>query len=356
MRRRSGVACCSLEPQHPRPSTRARAPHQVDAADGSGQTALHRASQPDEYGAAAQALVLLLLQRGARVDARDADGETPLHVAARHGCFETMRLLLDRGAEVDAPSRDKITPLMALVCFFGHSRDDLDEGVAVLAGRGADVNAVDADGRTPLWWAVEAGFNNHGSIRALLAAGARAKQDGGPGLIDKLLDAAHPDCPPEAGTLEVLLDAGAGASLATVGRLAEVAAPFIRSEHSYEAEALFGALPRVLAVAQRALDEDEGARVAARLAAALEAAVDADRRDVASGLRTLITGAAAEARRLEAARVAAALERRAAEAERAELLRLRAEVAALGGGGAAIAAEGAGAGEAGPRAKRARGG
>jgi hypothetical protein len=66
---------------------------------------------------------------------------------------------------------------------------------------------------------------------------------------------------------------------------------------------------------------------------------------VASGLRALITGAAAEALRLKAAREAVVEERRAAAAERAELLRLRAEVAALGGaGGSATAAAGAGGG------------
>jgi colicin import membrane protein len=204
--------------------------------------------------------------------------------------------------------------------------------------------------------------------------------------------------PPDAETIGALLDAGAGASCETVRLLAEAATACLGTDYSDEAEALFRVLPGVAAVAERALDEDEGARVAARLTAAVEA----DRRDVASGLRALITGAAAERRRLEAAREAAVeerraaaaereaaaqesraaaaqreaaeerraaaaaereaaeQERRAAAAERAELLRLRAEVAALAGGGAAVAPEGGAGGgaggEAGPLGKRARGG
>jgi hypothetical protein len=345
--------CCSLMPKHMRlyyATPIARAPYQIDAVDGLGYTALYRTSQPLEDGASVQNLPLLLLQRGARTDICDADGDTPLHNSAQDAFFGTMRLLVDHGAKVDASNHAGMTPLMVLL----QCRDDdcVAEGVRVLAGRGADVNAADADGRTPLYHAVR--LNNGDTIRALLTAGAHAKQDSGPWLIDELLDATDPRLP-DAETIEALLDAGAGASLAAVSRLAEAAAAYLGDDPG-DAEDYVGLLPRVLAAAQRALDEDVGARVAAGLAAAVEA----DRRDVASGVRSLITGAAAEARRLEAARVAAAQERRAAAAQCVELLRLRAEVATLaGGGGAAIAAEGAGGGgggEAGPLAKRARGG
>jgi hypothetical protein len=346
----------------------------------------------------------LLLQRGARVDARDADGDTPLHDAARWACIETMRRLLDRGAEVDARNDDELTPLMVLLVWHERNRVFAVKGVELLAGRGADVNAVDEDGRTPLSYAVEHACSDPDVIPALLDAGARAKQDSGPWLLDELLAAARrKGRPPSVVAIEALLDAGAGASLTTVSRLSKAATAFGEAVyHRWDLERLFNnAIPGLVTAAQRTLDEDEGARVAARLAAA----VAADRRDVASGLRALITGAAAERRRLEAARVAAAQERRAAAAaleavaqerraaaaervaaeerraaaaaerkaaaqerraaaaERAELLRLRAEVAALaGGGGAAIAAEGGGGGggggggEAGPLAKRARGG
>jgi hypothetical protein len=292
-----------------------------------------------------------------------------------------MRLLLDRGAEVKARNDDKLTPLLALLREDEHEHDDVAKCVQVLVGGGADVNAVDEDGRTPLAHAVVHGFDDVNAVCALLHAGAR----GGPELIDAVLDDADDSgIPPNVETLDALLDAGAGASFDAVSRLAEAATDFLGTRFSGQAEACLAAIPRVLSAAERALDDDEGARMAARLAAAVEA----DRRDVASGLRALITGAAAERRRLEAAREAAAQERhaaaaervaaeerraaaaaereaaaqerRAVEAERAELLRLRAEVEALaGGGGAAIAAEGAGGGgggEAGPLAKRSRGG
>jgi uncharacterized protein len=365
-----GVLLAGAQDLTPTPTP---ASHQVDAVDKAEQTALHCACLPYEDGAAAQAVVLLLLQPRARVDVRDAAGETPLHIVARHGCFEIMRLLLDHGAEVDARDRDAWTPLVSLLrCCGDWCCDEDSEGavtkcVQVLAGRGADVNAVDSDGRTPLYHAVAAGHDHPDAIHALLAAGARAEQDTGPVLIDKLLDVTDPE-PPDAETISALLAAGAGASFETVSRLAEAALDGIPL--SEEAEGYMTAILGTLAAAQRALDEDVDARVSAGLAAAVEA----DRRDVASGLRALITGAAAERRRLEAAREAmveerraaavereaAAQERRAAAAERAELLRLRAEVAALaGGGGAATAAEGAGGGggcEAGPVVKRAKGG
>jgi ankyrin repeat protein len=297
----------------------------VEAVDGWGLTALHRAAaacgdyeHDDRDPEAAVALSELLLQRGARVDARDRGGETPLHGAAGCWYFAAMRLLLDHGAEVDARGVRGRTPLMALFeatgDFEGLSAAD---GIQLLAGRGADANAVDDDGRSPLSFASGHGDTDADAVRALLAAGARLERENGPQLIEELLaPAAH--APPGAalarktmGAIHALLDAGTAVSLRNVRTLAEAAAGFLVNEPDAEdAEALVGAIPRVLAAVERALDEDVDARVAARLAAAVEA----DRRDVASGLRALITGAAAEARRLEAARAALAQAEQAAAA------------------------------------------
>jgi ankyrin repeat protein len=293
----------------------ARLPWQVDAVNGRGRTAMHVIAtacwgfyESASATAAMVAVTELLLQRGACVDARDQDGETPLHGAARCWDLEAMRLLLDRGAEIDARDGQGRTPLMVL---FEGSGDV--EGVSApdafrfLASRGADANAVDASGRSPLSHACGHEDTDADTVPALLAAGARVGRDNGPQLIDELIaaaaDADHPDMGQRVGAIDALIDAGAGVSFANVSALAEAAAGRVDED-------LMGAVPRVLAAAQRALDEDEGARVAARLAAAVEA----DRRDVASGLRALITGAAAETRRLEAARAALAQEERAAAA------------------------------------------
>jgi hypothetical protein len=296
-------------------------PWQVEAVDGQRQTALHRAAAGrcgflDGDPAAAAAVTELLLQRGARVDARDCDGETPLHCASRYWCLASMRLLLDHGAEVDACDGQGRTPLMAM--FGGAQLEEFAEcpaaeGVELLAGRGADANAVDEAGRSPLMHACGLPDTDEDTVCALVDAGARVGRDNGPLLIDEVLAAsARANEPPSLGAIYALIDAGAGASLSNVRALAEAAEGFVD-------EALMGAVPGVLAAAERALDEDEGARVAARLAAAVEA----DRRDVASGLRALITGAAAEARRLEAARAALEEERRAAAAEREALAQER---------------------------------
>jgi hypothetical protein len=297
-------------------------PWQVEAVDNLQQTALHHAAAAcEDYGnpEAAAAVSQLLLQRGARVDARNQVGAVPLHASARNWYLEAMRLLLDHGAEVDALDDMGRTPLMAAV-----ARSTVYEGesaassVQLLAGRGADVDAVDSDGRSALSHACGNAFTDADTVRALLAAGARVGRANGPLLIDELLAAAGADKLPDLGVIDALIGAGAGVSPSNVRRLAEAAARVVGEavldgeEGAAEAaQAFVVALPRVLAAAQRALDEDEGARVAAKLAAAVEA----DRRDVANGLRALITGAAAEARRLEAARAASAQESGAPAAE-----------------------------------------
>jgi hypothetical protein len=318
------VAGCLLNPESLR-LARARA-CQVEAVDGRGQTALHCAAARGHHelstpAAAAAAVVELLLQRGARVDARDRDGAVPLHGAARRGFLKAMRLLLDHGAEVNARDDVASTPLIALFNSpYGFDGLSAVESVELLASRGADACAVDLEGRSALNHACGRIDTNAATLRGLLAVGARVRRDDGPQLIDELLAAAaDAGMPPAVGAIDVLMKAGAGASLGSGRALAEAAARFFDASFPEDAEALVRAVPRVLAAAQRALDEDEGARVAARLAAAVEA----DRRDVASGLRALITGAAAEARgaaaerrQLEEARAALAEERRAAAAER----------------------------------------
>ena len=69
---------------------------QVNAKNGSGETALHAAAALGRAGA-----VSLLLQKGANPNARTTGGWTPLHSAARFRHASVARLLVSRGASVN---------------------------------------------------------------------------------------------------------------------------------------------------------------------------------------------------------------------------------------------------------------
>jgi ankyrin repeat protein len=58
-----------------------------------------------------EAVVQLLLEKGADVDAKDNDGGTALHKTAGSGHEAVVRLLLEKGADVDAKSNDGWTAL-----------------------------------------------------------------------------------------------------------------------------------------------------------------------------------------------------------------------------------------------------
>ncbi len=79
---------------------------QVNAANSSGETALHAAASAGNT-ATAQAL----LQQGANINAQTINGWTPLHTAARFGRANVASLLLTRGAQRNALNSDGKTPL-----------------------------------------------------------------------------------------------------------------------------------------------------------------------------------------------------------------------------------------------------
>ncbi|KFY08735.1 hypothetical protein V492_05960 [Pseudogymnoascus sp. VKM F-4246] len=74
-----------------------------------GWTVLHLAAS---YGH--EAIVQLLLEKGADVEAKDRDGQTALHLAAEGGHKVVVQLLLEKGADAEAKNNRWYTPLDTL--------------------------------------------------------------------------------------------------------------------------------------------------------------------------------------------------------------------------------------------------
>jgi ankyrin repeat protein len=111
-----------------------------------------------------EAVVRLLLEKGADLETKDEDGQTPLIWAARNGHEAVARLLLEKGAVLDAKNEDGRTPLM-LTAQNGH------EAVArLLLEKGADLEAKNVNGWTPLMWTALHG--REAVARLLLEKGA----------------------------------------------------------------------------------------------------------------------------------------------------------------------------------------
>ncbi len=113
----------------------------VDARDGSGQTALMAASGPWPGHAD---VICMLLAAGAAVNARDFEGKTALVNASSMVNAHIMRMLLDGGADVNVQTDNGWTPLM-LAAQSGQANT-----VRVLLEAGADVNFKNAEGKTAL--------------------------------------------------------------------------------------------------------------------------------------------------------------------------------------------------------------
>ncbi|KAM6512088.1 hypothetical protein FALCPG4_017074 [Fusarium falciforme] len=130
----------------------------VDTKDGNCRTPLLWAAKNGH-----EAVVRLLLDRGARTEAADEDDWTPLLWAAAKGHVAIVRLLLDRGAHTEAADRGGRTPLSYAAL----------NGLVIVRRRqgwGAHTEAVDRGGRTPLSYAAEKGRET--VVRLLLDRGA----------------------------------------------------------------------------------------------------------------------------------------------------------------------------------------
>ena len=107
-----------------------------------------------------EAVVQLLLEKGAEMDSEDWGGQTPLSWAAKNGHKAVVQLLLEKGAVVDS---EKIwvgqTPLSWA------ARNGHEAVVQLLLEKGAVVDSEDWGGQTPLSWAAK---NGHEAVVQLL--------------------------------------------------------------------------------------------------------------------------------------------------------------------------------------------
>ncbi len=131
----------------------------VKAKDTAGRTALFWAADKGY-----EAVMRLLLERGADIDAKDSLCHRPLRRAADSGHVAIVRLLLERGADIDAKDIAGWTALL-WAADQGH-----EVVVRLLLERGADVDAKEPAGRTALLWAADQGHEV--VVRLLLERGA----------------------------------------------------------------------------------------------------------------------------------------------------------------------------------------
>ncbi|KAK4069153.1 hypothetical protein Trihar35433_5732 [Trichoderma harzianum] len=113
-----------------------------------------------------EAIVKLLLDKGADINATGHFGMTPLHIAAEHGQEAIMKLLLDKGADIDATDNASWTPLhyaYYIADYYYWIADNWPEGrpqgmilsevnaiIQILIDKGANIDARDDRGRRPL--------------------------------------------------------------------------------------------------------------------------------------------------------------------------------------------------------------
>ncbi|KAK7883598.1 hypothetical protein LTR67_011097 [Exophiala xenobiotica] len=98
------------------------------------------------------------------IESTSNDGRTPLSWMAERGHEAVVRLLLEKGAELDSKDTSGWTPLLRA------AENGEEPVVRLLLEKGAKLDSKDNDGRTPLSWAATSGHEP--VVRLLLEKGA----------------------------------------------------------------------------------------------------------------------------------------------------------------------------------------
>jgi ankyrin repeat protein len=133
--------------------------HTLDLRDNYGRTPLSWAAENGR-----EAVVKLLLEKGAELEVKDSYGQTPLSCATMHGQEAIVKLLLEKGAELEAKDIYSQTPLLC-AAMFGQ-----EAIVKLLLEKGAELEAKDSYGQTPLLCATIHG--QEAIVKLLLEKGA----------------------------------------------------------------------------------------------------------------------------------------------------------------------------------------
>ncbi|KAK6519154.1 hypothetical protein TWF281_003843 [Arthrobotrys megalospora] len=133
----------------------------LESQNGRGQTPLSIAAE-----AGREAVVKILMDKGANLETKEERGQTPLSLAAEGGHESVVRMLVEKGASLATGDKWGQSPLL-LATARGH-----EAVVKVLMENGANINAADQYGRTPLQLAIGRG---HDTVAKLL----KSKKDTG---------------------------------------------------------------------------------------------------------------------------------------------------------------------------------
>jgi ankyrin repeat protein len=133
----------------------------INSTDSSGRTPLSWAA-----GRGHEAVVTLLIDKGAELETKDKLGRTPLSWATEKGYEVVVTLLLDKGAELETKDNIFSEAPLSLAAKIGH-----EAVVTLLLERGAELETKDNSfSKTPLSWAAKRG--HEAIVRLLLDKGA----------------------------------------------------------------------------------------------------------------------------------------------------------------------------------------